>query len=153
MLVKLTPCRALLCLNCFSSDSDLLSIKQLYNFTTISTFKTKRNFKKLDYRNCFNHLKCSNHELREQSEDVGSIYRAFLFWPCRSISAAKCAIHLIQHCTHRLWKYAALLKLSCDTPFTHAENACVLRTIDTYLQAVWANSRLISSNQGKNAMQ
>ena len=35
----------------------------------------------------------------------------------------------------------------------HAENTCALRTIDTYLQAVWANSRLISSNQGKNATQ
>ena len=45
------------------------------------------------------------------------------------------------------------LKLSCHFQFTHAENACILRTIDTYLQAVWANSRFISSNQGKNATQ
>ena len=37
--------------------------------------------------------------------------------------------------------------------FTHAENACILRTIDTYLQAVRANPRFISSNQGKNAAQ
>jgi len=37
-------------------------------------------------------------------------------------------------------------------PFRYAENACVLRTIDTYLQAVWANPRIISSKQGKNAM-
>jgi len=34
----------------------------------------------------------------------------------------------------------------------HAGNACVLRTIDIYLQALWANPRFISSNQGKNAM-
>ena len=43
------------------------------------------------------------------------------------------------------------IKLSCHFPFQHAENACVLRTIGIYLQAVWANPRFISSNQGKNA--
>jgi len=32
------------------------------------------------------------------------------------------------------------------------ENTCVLRTIDIYLQAVWANPSFITSNQGKNAM-
>ena len=44
-----------------------------------------------------------------------------------------------------------IFKLSCHFPFTHAENTCILRTIDTYLQAVWANTRFFSSNQGKNA--
>ena len=33
-----------------------------------------------------------------------------------------------------------------------AENAYIFRTIDIYLQTVWANPRFISSNQGKNAM-
>jgi len=34
----------------------------------------------------------------------------------------------------------------------HAENACISRTVDIYLQAVWANPRFITSNQGKNTM-
>jgi len=34
----------------------------------------------------------------------------------------------------------------------HAENVCFLRTIDIYLQAVWANPRFITINQGKNVM-
>jgi len=42
-----------------------------------------------------------------------------------------------------------LLKLSCHFPFTPVENACILRTIDIYLKAVWAYLRFITSNQGK----
>ena len=45
------------------------------------------------------------------------------------------------------------IKLSSHFPFMHAENACILKTIHTFLQAVWAYPRFISSNQGKNAMQ
>jgi len=44
------------------------------------------------------------------------------------------------------------LKLSCHFPFTHEENAWILRTIGIYLHVVWVNPRFISSNQGKNAM-
>jgi hypothetical protein len=51
-----------------------------------------------------------------------------------------------------LWlKTKPSLKLSCHFLFTHADNAWIFRTIDIYLQAVWANPRFISSNQGKNA--
>ena len=35
---------------------------------------------------------------------------------------------------------------------THAENASILKAIGTYIQAVKANPRFISSNQRKNAM-
>jgi len=43
--------------------------------------------------------------------------------------------------------------MSCHFLFTHAENACVLRTIDNpFTRAVWANTRFISSIQGKNSM-
>ena len=36
--------------------------------------------------------------------------------------------------------------------FTHAENTCILRAIDTQFQAVEANPMFVSSNQGKNVM-
>jgi hypothetical protein len=50
-------------------------------------------------------------------------------------------------------QFLQYLKQSCHFPFTHAEFAWILRTIDNYIQAVKANLRLISLNQGKNAMQ
>ncbi len=42
------------------------------------------------------------------------------------------------------------VKLSSHLPFTHVENACILRTFHRYFQAVWSNPRFNSSNQGKN---
>jgi hypothetical protein len=45
------------------------------------------------------------------------------------------------------------LKLCCHIQFKHAENTCVLRTKDTYIQSVQWNSRFILSNQGKNAVE
>ncbi len=45
------------------------------------------------------------------------------------------------------------LKAGLHIPFTHVENACILSTIGTYIQAVKANPRLILSKQGKNVPQ
>ncbi len=51
----------------------------------------------------------------------------------------------------RKMRLTCMLKLSCHLLFTHDENACVLRTIDTHIKSVQPNIRFILSNQDKNS--
>ncbi len=71
---------------------------------------------------------------------------------CLTLFVGVCGLK-IENRSLRLKMEAFFVNLHCHFLFMDAEKAFILRTIDTSIGAGKANPRLISSNQGKNAMQ